>query len=404
MEEKAIRFMKETPIEKPFMVYMCLPVPHGQGERWNYRDPHFKLDPPTAPPPNPETMTQGVSPLSSLYSPLTRATQTSQSIMTDSAIPFETFAGFERVPGASPLFSCAPPDWAAAAHAIVVDETVHYIWAQKRADDSWVLMHSSAPASDPSAIEHDPRNPIVVPAGEGAFDDHAVEYPFPFLNPAHGRYYMYYLGKRQRVPKQTGLMVMDGDFGTWRRVSDGPVIPAEYEYEEDGSSHPSVAVDGDVIHIVYTGEAKGLGGEHHPYNNPTLCHATAPTSDPACVTKDAANPVFKGSGEAWDRYGVRETEILRGPSYFHIFYGGYNGSKWQLGHVRTIDFRTFEPNPANPIFAPNEDPEAWDSGELLTPQVFELNGDYYMLYAGLKGRGWGGDSECGSGLAVARKS
>ena len=27
---------------------------------------------------------------------------------------------------------------------------------------------------------------------------------------------------------------------------------------------------------------------------------------------------------------------------------------------------------------------------ILTPQVFEMNGDDYMLYAGLKGRGWGG--------------
>ena len=132
--------------------------------------------------------------------------------------------------------------------------------------------------------------------------------------------------------------------------------------------------------------------------------AIAPTSDPARVTKDAANPVFTGSDEDWDRYGVRETEILRGPSYFHIFYGGYNGSIWQLGHMRTRDFRTFQPNPTNPILTPNEDPDAWDSGELLTPHVFEVNGDYYMLYAGLKGRGWGGDSECGSGLAVARRS
>ena len=58
--------------------------------------------------------------------------------MTDSnAIPFSTFAHFERVPNASPLFSCAPPDWAAAAHAIVVEDTVHYLWAHKRADNTW---------------------------------------------------------------------------------------------------------------------------------------------------------------------------------------------------------------------------------------------------------------------------
>ncbi|MBT3296762.1 MAG: sulfatase-like hydrolase/transferase [Verrucomicrobia bacterium] len=59
MEEKAIRFMKETPAEQPFMVYMCLPEPHGQGGGpWNYRDPHFKLPKPNGPPPVVETMTE----------------------------------------------------------------------------------------------------------------------------------------------------------------------------------------------------------------------------------------------------------------------------------------------------------------------------------------------------------
>jgi len=61
MEEKAIRFMKETPKDQPFMVYMCLPEPHGQGGPggpWNYRDPHFELPAPDGPPPVLETMTE----------------------------------------------------------------------------------------------------------------------------------------------------------------------------------------------------------------------------------------------------------------------------------------------------------------------------------------------------------
>jgi arylsulfatase A-like enzyme len=61
MEDKAIRFMKETPKDQPFMVYMCLPEPHGQGGPggpWNYRDPEFELAPPTTPPVEPKTMTK----------------------------------------------------------------------------------------------------------------------------------------------------------------------------------------------------------------------------------------------------------------------------------------------------------------------------------------------------------
>ena len=75
---------------------------------------------------------------------------------------------------------------------------------------------------------------------------------------------------------------------------------------------------------------------------------------------------------------------------------------WTIGHVRTHDFRTFEPNPHNPIFTPATDADAWDRDGLLTPQVFAINGTYYMIYAGLRGSGWNRVSAVGTGLAVAK--
>jgi predicted GH43/DUF377 family glycosyl hydrolase len=85
---------------------------------------------------------------------------------------------------------------------------------------------------------------------------------------------------------------------------------------------------------------------------------------------------------------VRETELLRGPEYFHILYGGYDGETWRIGHVRTRDFRTFEANPHNPVFTPSDDPEAWDADGVLTPQVVLIDGRYSMVYAGKKGNEW----------------
>lgn len=294
------------------------------------------------------------------------------------SIPFEAFAGFERLEEGNPIIARTPPEWAAAAHAIVVGETVHYLWGRRREDNYWMLMHSMAPASDPSAVEHDPRNPVLLPSEDG-FDCHAVEYPFPFLNPADGRFYVYYLGGRKGPLKQTGLLVGEGDFGEWTRVRPTPVIPAEAEHERKGSSHPSVAIVGDTIHIVYTGESDAP---------PTICHATAPISDPAGVTKNPGNPVFSGSGQAWDGCGVREAEILKGPEYFHMFYGGSDGEVWRIGHVRTRDFREFEPSPHNPIFTPSPDPDAWDCDGVLTPQVLPIGDAYYMVYAGRRGQEW----------------
>ncbi|MAF10928.1 hypothetical protein CMK11_10815 [Candidatus Poribacteria bacterium] len=307
------------------------------------------------------------------------------------AIPFEAFARFERIETGNPIIALPPPMWAAATHGIVVDDTVHYYWCRRERGARWLLMHATAPVDDLTDIQHDARNPIVVPSAEG-FDDAAVEYPFPFLNPADGKYYMYYRGKGHAAPEQTGLLVSDGDMGKWERVQPAPVIAADTDHERDGSTHPSAVVEGDTIHVVYTGKAT------RSYEDGlTMCHATAPISDPASVTKNPRNPVFTGSGQVWDSRAVRETELFRGPEYFHVLYGGYDGETWRIGHVRTRDFHTFEPNPHSPIFTPSADPEAWDCDGVLTGQVIEIGATCYMVYAGKRGDEWQ------TGLAMAPK-
>jgi predicted GH43/DUF377 family glycosyl hydrolase len=295
----------------------------------------------------------------------------------------------------SPLLVVDKPNWAAAAHVIVVDETVHYLWSNRDGNNFWDLRHSTAPVSDLTDITHDSRNPILTPPDRG-MDSKSVEYPNPFLNPHDERYYMYYLVKAKDsdgpTPKQTGLLISDGDMGDWRRTSDKPVITAEHKHELGVAGHTSTAIVGDTIHIIYT----AMTDYRH---NPTICHATAPLSDPANITKNPENPVFTGSKKPWDAEGVREAEIFVGPEYFHIFYGGRGADRvYHIGHVRTKDFKVFEANPHNPILTANEDPDAWDADGLLTPHVFQLGDFYYMLYAGLNGNGWH-DGHCLSGLA-----
>jgi hypothetical protein len=298
------------------------------------------------------------------------------------AIPFETFARFERILAGNPILACPPPEWAAAAHGIVVDEIVHYIWGWSDKNYRWSLMHSTAPTSCPWEITHDPRNPILQPAASG-WDGKSIEYPFPFFNPADGKYYMYYRGEGHDSPEQTGLLVSDGDLGLWRRVGMAPVILADSEHERWGATHPSVAILGDTIHIVYTGRPTGSCEE-----GCTVCHATAPTNNPANVTKNPANPIFTGTGRWWDRVGVREAELFVGPEYIHMLYGGWDGKIWRVGHMRTRDFVSFEPNPHNPVFVGDTDPDAWDRDGVLTPQIIEIGDTYTMLYAGRKGNEW----------------
>ena len=297
-------------------------------------------------------------------------------------LPFEMFARFKRRATGAPIISLPPPLWAAATHAIAVDSTVHYIWCKRDIGVRWLIMHATAPISDITNITQDARNPVLEPSADG-FDNAAVEYPFPFRNPIDGKFYMYYRGKGEITPEQTGLLVSNGDLGEWHRVQQTPVISADTEHEQHGATHPSVAIADNTIHIVYTGKATRSFGE-----GLTMCHATAPTNDPASVKKNPNNPVFTGSGADWDSKAVRETELFKGPQYFHVLYGGYDGEVWRIGHVRTRDFRTFEPNPYNPIFTPSDDPEAFDCDGVLTGQIFEVGDTYAMLYAGKKGQEW----------------
>ncbi len=323
-----------------------------------------------------------------------------QKSLADNSIPFELFSRFERVENASPLLVVPAPEWAAAAHAIVIGDTIHYIWSKRNKDNFWDLRHSSAPLNQPEKLSHDPRNPFLSPPETG-MDSKSIEYPCPFYNPMDSLYYMYYLVKSkegpQPTPKQTGLLLSnDGDMGDWKRVLDEPVIKSEFKHEKIVAGHTSVTIVGDTIHIIYTSMESWEKG-------PSLCHATAPLSDPSKVTKDPNNPVFNGSGEEWDAYGAREAEILAGPEYFHVFYGGRNKEQvYQVGHIRTKNFINFEANPYNPIFRVAEDSAAWDSDGLLTPQVFEAGDYYYMLYAGLNGEGWN-KGHCLSGLARVKK-
>jgi hypothetical protein len=64
-------------------------------------------------------------------------------------------------------------------------------------------------------------------------------------------------------------------------------------------------------------------------------------------------------------------------------YGGYDGNVWRIGHVRTQDFRTFEPNPHNPVFTPSANRDAWDCDGVLTPQIIEIGDTYSRATQGI---------------------
>lgn len=97
-----------------------------------------------------------------------------------SVIPFETFASFKKIETGNPIISLTPPFWAAATHAIVIDDTVHYI-----------------------TFEPNPYNPVFTPSDDpDAFDCDGVLTGQIFE--VGNTYAMLYAGKKGQE-WQTGL-------------------------------------------------------------------------------------------------------------------------------------------------------------------------------------------------------
>ena len=110
----------------------------------------------------------------------------------------------------------------------------------------------------------------------------------------------------------------------------------------------------------------------------------------------------KATAASFSKFSPSLKGLIRVVHSYHCpFYNPSDNRYYMYYLVKENDPKLVKKDP-NPIFKPSEDPDAWDSDGLLTPQVFETGGYYYMLYAGLNGDGWD-KGHCVSGLARMRK-
>ena len=97
----------------------------------------------------------------------------------------------------------------------------------------------------------------------------------------------------------------------------------------DGSYilHPTVYFDGTTYHMWYTGG----GGEFGK-----IGYATSP--DSITWTKYSGNPVLTpGDPGSWDDQGINSPEVLFINGFFHMWFGGFDGSHAQIGHATSLN-------------------------------------------------------------------
>jgi len=103
----------------------------------------------------------------------------------------------------------------------------------------------------------------------------------------------------------------------------------------------------------------------------------------ASLTKYASNPVFEGTGSDWEEY-VRHPSVIKVGSTYHMFYDGRKsqprGWDGDIGHATSTDLINWTRDLNNPVI--ERSASAWEEDDITAPFAIDINGTYYIFYAG----------------------
>jgi predicted GH43/DUF377 family glycosyl hydrolase len=171
-----------------------------------------------------------------------------------------------------------------------------------------------------------------------------------------------------------------GLFNSWSKDNtNNPLLTKSSSgWDDDDVLSPAVHLDqSDTYQMIYRG---------HDGATYRLGHATS--SDLISWTKDSNNPVLSpGPSGSWD-----DTHLRGGTTLFtdsdgtaHLFYRGYNGVRYQVGHATSSNFSTWTKDPDNPVLSPSS--SGWDSANIHKLSVIRDSGKWHGIYAADDGSG-----------------
>ena len=243
----------------------------------------------------------------------------------------------------------------------------------------------------------------VIPLGGlGCFDEHGI---FPMSVVRHGDAVYGYTGGWNRrvsvsVDTAIGLAISRDDGLTFQRIGDGPVLAASL-HEPCLVGDCFVKVIGDVFHMWYI---FGIGWKRFAADAPpdrTYKIGHAVSNDGINWIKEEARQIIA------DRLGADESQalptVIEIDARHHMFFCyrqsfDFRKNKargYRIGHAYSDDLLNWTRDDENPLL--DVTLGGWDSDMLCYPNVFECNGEVYLLYNGNEfGR-------CGFGLAVLKR-
>jgi len=223
-----------------------------------------------------------------------------------------------------------------------------------------------------------PSNPIIIPTqaweGDCVMDGSVIK--------EAGVYYSYYcaattvatIGYATASPADYPL--------TWTKYGSNPVV--SNDATELGPASPKVYKLQDGSFRMFYQSMLSNGKVEPRYANATA------GGFPNTWTKGGVSAVSCGANGEWDSVQIQAHEYIPPwESYdglWHMFYGGYDGWCWRVGHATSADGATFTKDAKNPIMFPGG--AAWKQYHIIPFSMTKFNNYVYLCYGGSNDDHW----------------
>jgi uncharacterized repeat protein (TIGR01451 family) len=212
-------------------------------------------------------------------------------------------------------------------------------------------------------------NPILSVGAGGSWDDDDAWGPAVLKE--EGSYKMWYTGDDGSNPSRIGLATSTNGI-TWTKSLSNPVLSPSQTWETNGVSGASVISDSGLYKMWYTGFDSSWVAR--------IGYATSP--DGINWTKYGSNPVLSvGASGSWEDEDVSEPTVIKEGSTYHMWYTGYDGATYRIGHATSGDGINWTRDPANPVLDIGP-PGGWDWLDVYGPSVVAYNDVYLLWYSG----------------------
>jgi len=220
-------------------------------------------------------------------------------------------------------------------------------------------------------------NPVLTPGTSGAWDDERVQDPCViFENGTYKMWYAGYDGSKWEIGYATSTTT--GGAGGWSKYASNPVLKVGSAWDASNVRMPWVVRIGSTYHMWYVGDTT-LGGTH-------IGHATS--TNGLSWTRDTVNPVLLTEPSiGWESARVEQPSVLLLNGRYMMLYTGVKGSNYEIGVAWSQDGTVWARDPANPLI-PRGNSTVWDDDGTSGACTYLEGSFLHVFFGGYNGSSW----------------